>query len=39
MLMKLILVITLLTISNAVQQAPWSCKKNGVNARYMIVRE
>ena len=37
MLMKLILVITLLTITNAVQQAPWSCKKNGKNERYMLV--
>jgi len=37
--MKLLLVITLLTISNAVQQAPWSCKRNGVNARYMLIGE
>jgi len=37
--MKLILVIILLAISNAVQQAPWSCKKNGVNARFMQVGE
>ncbi len=34
--MKLILVASLLAIINAVQQAPWSCKKNGANTRYML---
>ena len=37
--MKFVLLIAACLImgATAVQQAPWSCKKNGVNAKYMLV--
>ena len=39
MLMRFVLVGILLIMGSAVEQQEWSCEKNGVNEKYMVIGE